>query len=177
MLLRKSYNANNVKRIGKKKKNSTTYFSVWLGFQDMTIMFLSQCNYSCFHSLPIPIYQHFKVLLNNRKKITPSSLLFSIISFGNFWTVLSPVSRGYHWSRFPSLLEAVVVWLPHWARGRFRKQTQVCSMADKFCFCPYSSCFERTVCWLFTPLKSKDTFYAVVLLSVMKRHRFLPYSR
>lgn len=118
-----------------------------------------------------------EVLLNNRKKITPSSLLFSIISFGNFWTVLSLVGRGYHWSCFPSLLGAVVVWLPHWARGRFRKQTQVCSMTNKFCFCPYSSCFECTACWLFTPLKSKETFYAVVLLSVMKRHRFLPYSR
>lgn len=177
MLLRKSYYINNVKCIEKNIFIPQHISQFGLDSKMWQLSFYLYVIIAVSIHYPYLYINILEVLLNNRKKITPSSLLFSIISFGNFWRALSPVGRGYHWSRFSSLLGAVLAWLAHWARGRFRQQTQVLSMADKFCFCPYSSCFQCTVSWLFTPLKSKKTFHVVVLLSVVKRHRFLLYSR
>lgn len=55
-----------------KKKNIhlTIYFPVWLGFQGVTSMFVSQCNYCCFHSLPISVSQPFGNPVKQQEKIT-----------------------------------------------------------------------------------------------------------
>lgn len=74
-------------------------------------------------------------------------------------------------SCFPSLLWAVVAWLSHWARGRFREQTQQ-SSAWLVIFA-----FAHTVLSLSAHLVGFSFHWSPNKYFMLLRHRFLLHSR